>query len=154
MNVRAAIIHIAGDMVQSIGVISAAIIIKVRPDWQVADPICTFLFSVLVLMTTVPIFLDCVHIVMENTPTDIDVRALYNEILSLNTIEEVHDFHCWSLSGGKHVMTCHIRSNFGERAQRQINRICGKKEYGIFHTTIQVEKEKRDAIAVSCDYLK
>jgi len=136
MNVRAAIIHIAGDMVQSIGVISAAIIIKVRPDWQVADPICTFLFSILVLMTTVPIFMDCLHIIMENAPTEIDVKELYNEILRLKTVEEVHDFHCWSLSGGKHIMTCHVRSNFGERAQKDINRICSKNSYGIFHTTI------------------
>ena len=47
LNMRAAIIHIIGDMVQSIGVISAAIIIKVKPEWKIADPICTYLFSIL-----------------------------------------------------------------------------------------------------------
>jgi zinc transporter 2 len=112
LNIRAAIIHILGDMIQSIGVIIAAVIIKMRPDWQIADPICTYLFSILVLITTVPIFLECVYIVMEQTPSDINVKELYKEIQMLQTIEEIHDFHCWALAGGKYIMTCHVRSKF------------------------------------------
>ena len=136
MNVRAAIVHILGDMVQSIGVISASIIIKFKPEWQIADPICTYVFSVLVLMTTVPIFIECVRIVMEATPSDIDTKELYNEILRLNTVEEVHDFHCWSLAGGKYILTCHVRSAFGDKVIRDINRICKKPCYNIFHSTV------------------
>lgn len=150
LNIRAAIIHILGDMVQSVGVIAAAVIIKVRPDWQIADPICTFLFSILVLITTVPIFIDCTGIIMENTPQEIDVKELYNRILRLKTVEEIHDFHCWALAGNKYIMTCHIRSNFGERAIRQINRICQQPEYGIYHITVQVEPENRGAAFNSC----
>jgi cation diffusion facilitator family transporter len=150
MNIRAAVIHIMGDMVQSIGVIIAAIIIKFRPDWQIADPICTFLFSILVLITTVPIFMDCIDIIMENTPKEIDVKDLYNRILRLKTVEEVHDFHCWALAGNKFIMTCHIRSNFGERAIVQINKICESQEFGIYHTTIQVETENRGAHFNTC----
>ena len=54
LNVRAAIVHMIGDMVQSLGVIAAAVIIYVQPDWTIADPICTFLFSILVMITTIP----------------------------------------------------------------------------------------------------
>ena len=54
-----------GDMVQSLGVIVAAVIIYVKPDWTIADPICTFLFSILVMFTTVPIFKDCMRFLME-----------------------------------------------------------------------------------------
>ena len=97
--------------------------------------------------------MDCTHIIMENSPTDIDVKALYNLILRLDTVEEIHDFHCWSLSGGKNVMTCHIRTNFGEKATRQINKLCEMRQFGIYHTTIQVEKEKRGANKISCDHL-
>ena len=133
---RAAIVHILGDMVQSIGVISAALIIKFKPEWQEADPICTFLFSVLVLLTTVPIFCECLHIIMENTTNEFDVKELYNDILRLPTVEEVHDFHCWSLAGGKHVLTCHIRSNFGDRVISEVNAVCSKPRYQVYHTTI------------------
>ena len=59
---------------------AAAIIIYIRPTWTIADPICTFLFSVLVLMTTVPIFIDVMAILMETCPEDIDVVELFNEM--------------------------------------------------------------------------
>jgi len=49
---------------------------------------------------------------------------LYNDILNLKTVEEVHDFHCWSLAGGKYMLTMHIRSAFGEIAIDDINKIC------------------------------
>jgi Co/Zn/Cd efflux system component len=76
------------------------------------------------MLTTVPIFCDCVRIIMEATPNDIDTEQLYNDILELKTVEEVHDFHCWSLAGGKYILTCHIRSAFGEIAIDDINKVC------------------------------
>lgn len=58
MNVRAAFIHVLGDMVQSVGVFIAALIVYFKPDWTLADPICTFLFSAIVLFTTFTIMKD------------------------------------------------------------------------------------------------
>lgn len=95
MNQRAAVIHLIGDMVQSIGVISAAIIIYVKPEYKIADPICTYLFSILVMMTTVPIFNDCIKMIMEESPGEINTLELYNELLAIVSVQEIHDFHCW-----------------------------------------------------------
>lgn len=58
INVRAAYIHVLGDMVQSIGVFIAALIIYFKPEWSIADPICTFIFSIIVLFTTFAIIKD------------------------------------------------------------------------------------------------
>ena len=80
INIRAAIVHMVGDMIQSLGVIIAAVIIYVKPDWTIADPICTFLFSILVMFTTVPIFKDCMRYLMENAPADIDPEEVYESI--------------------------------------------------------------------------
>ena len=84
MNVRAAIIHMIGDIVQSVGVMAAAIIIYVKPTWTIADPICTFLFCVLVLMTTIPIFIDVMGILMETTPDDVEVVDLFNALTKVS----------------------------------------------------------------------
>lgn len=65
INVRAAFIHVLGDLVQSIGVLIASILIWYNPDWAIADPICTFIFSVLVLVTTIGILRDSLHVLME-----------------------------------------------------------------------------------------
>ena len=86
INVRAAIVHMMGDMVQSLGVICAALIIYFKPEWKIADPICTFLFSILVMITTIPIFIDCMRILMESSPTDIEVVDVYNAIQDVSTL--------------------------------------------------------------------
>ena len=67
INVRAAFIHVIGDFVQSLGVFIAALIIFFKPDWVIVDPICTFLFSVLVLFTTIAILRDALTVLMEGT---------------------------------------------------------------------------------------
>lgn len=64
INVRAAFIHVVGDVLQSIGVFCAAIIIYFVPTWQLADPICTFIFSIIVLWTTITILKDAVLVSM------------------------------------------------------------------------------------------
>ena len=78
LNVRAATLHIMGDLIQSVGVIIAAIIMKIKPEWLIIDPICTFTFSLLVICTTVPIFKECVAVVLESSPDAFNVDELFN----------------------------------------------------------------------------
>ncbi|XP_035772746.1 zinc transporter 2-like isoform X2 [Anopheles albimanus] len=66
INVRAAFIHVLSDFVQSLGVFIAALVIYFKPEWNIIDPICTFLFSVLVLGTTIAIMKDAI---VNRTPT-------------------------------------------------------------------------------------
>lgn len=56
INIRAAIVHLIGDLLQSVGVIIAAIVVITKPEWKIIDPICTYLFSLLTLATTIPVF--------------------------------------------------------------------------------------------------
>jgi len=69
-----------GDLVQSIGVVIAATIIYFAPQYHLADPICTFIFTFLVIFTTIPIFRDCIRVLMEATPKEVDVRRVYKDI--------------------------------------------------------------------------
>jgi zinc transporter 2 len=73
INIRAAVVHVIGDIIQSIGVIIAATLILFVPAAKIADPICTYLFSILVIFTTVPVFRDCIAVLMESVPTSIDL---------------------------------------------------------------------------------
>lgn len=65
--------HAVGDLLQSVGVIIASIVIYTDPRYKVADPICTYIFSIIVMFTTIPVFQDCFRILMEHTPEDVDV---------------------------------------------------------------------------------
>jgi zinc transporter 2 len=140
MNIRAAMIHILGDIVQSIGVVIAAIIIYIgnnhgNENVDYADPVCTVIFTILCLFTTIPIFKDCMVILMEATPKELDVTELFNDLIDLEWVDEIHDFHVWSLSVGKLSMSAHIRSSNPDKALKKMNKIL-KEKYNIFHTTI------------------
>lgn len=94
----------------SVGVIIAAVIIYIEPSLTIVDPICTFLFSVIILGTSVPVFKDCIMVLMEATPSNIDIEKLENEIIDIPGVLELHDLHLWSISQGKLSMSCHIIS--------------------------------------------
>jgi zinc transporter 2 len=152
MNIRAAMIHMIGDVVQSIGVVIAAIIIYCasdNPNVAYADPACTVVFTFLCLLTTIPIFKDCMVILMEAAPKELSVTELFNDLIDIEAVDEIHDFHVWCLSVGKMAMSAHIRSHNPEVALKQMNKVL-KKKYSIFHTTIQIEKSNDDS-TIFCD---
>lgn len=78
INVRAAFIHVLGDVLQSIGVFCAAIIIYFKPTWQLADPICTFIFSIIVLYTTITILKDAILVGISKGLKKILVNVVQN----------------------------------------------------------------------------
>lgn len=65
----------------SVGVIIAAVVIYFFPTWTIVDPLCTYLFSVIICCTSIPVFKDCMMILMEATPGDIDIEKLETDIL-------------------------------------------------------------------------
>jgi len=73
-------IHMLGDLIQSIGVIIAGLIIYYFPDYIILDPILTFMFSIIVFTTTINISKDCYKILMEQTPEDIDVSRIKEKL--------------------------------------------------------------------------
>ena len=72
LNVRAAVIHMLGDALTSVGVIIAAVIIYIKPEYKWADPCITFVFSVIVLFTTLPVMSDSMRILLEGAPEEIE----------------------------------------------------------------------------------
>lgn len=99
-------------MLMSVGVIIAATIIYFFPSLWYADPLCTYLFSIIVFCTTVPIIKNIIVVMMEGAPKNIDVQALKDDIYKEcgSDIIDVHDLHVWTISVGKVSMTGHIKS--------------------------------------------
>jgi len=143
INIDAAMLHVMGDCIMSIGVIIAAIIIYIWPQAWVCDPICTYLFAVIVIITTYPVTRKCIVVLMEGTPDKFDTKKLMQEIWALNTeqckdIIDVHDLHVWSISVGKNALSVHIVSNNPLKTLGEVTDLCRRK-FGIYHTVIQVE---------------
>jgi cation diffusion facilitator family transporter len=86
MNLRAALINVLGDLVQNLGVAISGVVIYLYPNLQIFDPICTFLFSLIVLIVTIPIMIDCIKILMEGTPDEINTNSLIEELIKVTKI--------------------------------------------------------------------
>lgn len=91
------------------GVIIASIVIYFRPNYKIIDPICTYLFSAIVMYTTVSVFKECYGILMESSPADLRIDHIREDILGIEGVERIDDFHCWAISGGKNILTAHIK---------------------------------------------
>ena len=137
-NIKAAMLHVLGDFLQSIAVLVASIAIYFKPEVSILDPILTFIFSILVLMTTLPMMREFIGILMEGNPRGIKVKELKEEILKINELKEMHDFHVWALTSGKFALSAHIFSDEMVKTLRDATLICRK--FGIFHSTIQIEQ--------------
>ena len=138
VNLRASFIHILGDAIQNIGVLIAGIIIYFFPKYSIADPICTYVFSIIVGFTTINILKDCIFVLMEGSPVDIDIDELENDLKKIKGVKEIHDLHVWSLSIGKINLSCHICCDNPQKTLTKEKKMI-KKKYKIDHITIQVE---------------
>jgi zinc transporter 2 len=142
---RATALHILGDIIQSIGVVTASLIIYLfqdkYPGIVMIDPICTFFFAIIVFSTSIPVSRDCINVLMEASPSGINLNELAKEIVQAEGVINVHDFHVWCISVGKPSITLHILSNNPQKTLEQVTKSCNK--HGIYHTTIQVEDDSQ-----------
>ncbi|XP_070260513.1 proton-coupled zinc antiporter SLC30A2 [Myotis yumanensis] len=145
-SVRAAFIHVIGDLLQSLGVLVAAYILYFKPEYKYVDPICTFIFSILVLGTTLTILRDVILVLMEGTPKGVDFTAVRDLLLSVEGVEALHSLHIWALTVTQPVLSVHIAIAQNTDAQAVLKaasaRLQGKFN---FHTmTIQIEDYSED----------
>ncbi|XP_004568456.1 zinc transporter 2 [Maylandia zebra] len=145
-SVRAAFIHVVGDLLQSVGVMVAATIIYFRPEYKVADPICTFLFSVFVLCTTVTILRDVFRILMEGSPKGIEFNSVKEVLLSVKAVKSMHCLHLWALTLGQALVSVHLAVEEGTDQQSVLQEATDllHTKFGFYSITIQVELYSED----------
>ncbi|CAH2050919.1 unnamed protein product, partial [Iphiclides podalirius] len=142
INVRAAFIHVLGDFLQSFGVLVAALVIYFKPEWNLVDPICTFLFSILVLITTFNIIKDTLLVLMEGSPRGVDFQEVANTFLSLPGVVRIHNLRMWALSLDKTALSAHLAIRSGISPQKvleQATRLVHEK-FNFFEMTLQIEE--------------
>eukprot|EP00884_Botryococcus_braunii_P013262 jgi/Botrbrau1/21937/Bobra.0249s0060.1 len=142
MNLRGAVIHVLGDLVQSIGVAIAGALIwwnQDDPRWYLADPICTFVFALLVLFTTWAIMIDISDILMERVPRMHNYSNIMDNLQQLEGVDSVHDLHVWGLKPGVALLAVHLELLDEADASDVLSRASAYcREAGIHHSTIQI----------------
>lgn len=106
INIRAAAAHVLGDLLQSLGVLFAAVIIKIYPDLKQADPVCTILFTIVVVCATLRVAKDSVLLLLEASPKSIQDLSL--ELRHLPGVKHLHNLHVWTLAPGRDAIAVHL----------------------------------------------
>ena len=109
INIRAALIHVLGDLLQSVGVLISSLLIKFfGDDFKIADPICTLIFAVIVVITTFAVLRDTLAILLEGTPPGLHYDQLHSDLGNIVDVVSVHSLHLWSLTADIPVASVHI----------------------------------------------
>ncbi|XP_055311123.1 proton-coupled zinc antiporter SLC30A2-like isoform X2 [Sitodiplosis mosellana] len=150
INIQAAVIHVIGDFIQSIGVFISAVIIKNYPNAKIADPLCTFVFSIIVMMTTCTIMKESIAIILEAVPNSVSTERLKDDLKSIDGVRSVHSLNVWCLTVGWHVLSVHIIIDPFVKSSDvlYIATTIAQKGYNIKQCTIQIEKYDRE---IECD---
>ncbi|XP_045332114.1 zinc transporter 2 isoform X5 [Leopardus geoffroyi] len=145
-SVRAAFIHVVGDFLQSLGILVAAYILYFKPEYKYVDPICTFLFSILVLGTTLTILRDVILVLMEGTPKGVDFTAVRDLLLSVEGVEALHSLHIWALTVSQPVLSVHIAiaQNADAQVVLKAASTCLQGKFHFHTMTIQIEDYSED----------
>jgi zinc transporter 2 len=150
INLHAAYLHVLGDLLQSISVLIAGIVIWIFPTWKIIDPICTLLFCVIVLRSTFGTFKSSLSVLMEEVPPNLSWSKIYDSIAQVEGVSNVHDLHIWSVSHGRPALSVHVNATDTQRALVDISNVCHAQK--IDHATIQIQpsSEASDDKCISC----
>ena len=142
LNLRAAMLHVTGDVAASVGVVVAGLVILLT-GWLYIDPLLSLAIAALIAYGALGIVRETVNMLLEGTPREIDLAAVKAEIESTSLVTGVHDLHVWALSSEELALSCHVvigecPLGDAEHVVRGLEaRLCDR--FAIGHTTIQVE---------------
>jgi cobalt-zinc-cadmium efflux system protein len=140
LNEHGAFLHILGDLIGSVGAIVAGALM-LGWGWYLADPAASVVTALLIVFSSVELIREAANVLLEGTPSHINVAAVREAILNIDGVVGVHDLHVWSITSGKDALSAHVVCDcevyskaFVERVRRMLMNECG-----ISHLTIQLE---------------
>jgi len=142
LNIRSAFLHLMGDVLSTVGAVIAGVIIRFT-DWNWLDPLVSVLIGFLILWSAWTIVRESIDILMESTPTDIDMDAMIRDISSVEGVRSVHDLHVWSITRSMRTLSAHLVTDNmairkGASIQAKVNDVLFQR-YNVNHATLQLE---------------
>lgn len=140
LNVRGAYFEVVSDMLGSIGVIVAAIVMAIT-GWGWVDPVIGAGIGLFILPRAWRLGRDAVRVLVQAAPDNTDLDAIRAALTAIDGVSDVHDLHVWTLTSEMIVLTAHIAVGDGATSQRVLNqaRSLLADQFELSHTTLQVE---------------
>ena len=140
LNMQGALRHVLADLLGSVGVIAAALVILLT-GCGYADLLISVLIGVLVLLSSFRLLRDSVNVLLERSPAGIDASEVGKRMVSVEGVEEVHDLHVWEITSGFPALATHVLVGWDKDCHEKRREIEGilDGEFGIDHTTLQFD---------------
>ena len=142
LNVQGAFLHVMGDLLGSVAVVVGGLLITAF-GWFIVDPIFTVVIGLLILISSVRLLWRVSHVLMEGTPSNLDLHQLCQTLEQVDGVTGVHDIHAWSITTGYDAFSAHVTADCtaGEEPSKILGQLrdIAAREFGISHVTIQLE---------------
>ncbi len=147
LNMRAAMVHMAGDALASLAVVAAAVVLVFVPSATWLDPVSALVVAAVIVVQAVRVFASSIAVLLESTPSDLDLAELTAAMAAVPGVGEVHDLHVWSLSSEMRVLSAHMVLTGHptlEEAQLVGDRVKATiaGPFEIAHSTLELECER------------
>jgi cobalt-zinc-cadmium efflux system protein len=140
LNMRGAFLHVVGDALGSVAAIVAGLVIW-RWGWTLIDPVASVAICLLIIFSSWRLIIESVNILLEGTPSHINVRAVIDAMHEVPGVSGVHDIHVWTISSGNEALSAHVTIAAGASHKETLDWLQKRLRSGfnIGHVTIQLE---------------
>jgi len=143
LNVRGAWLHIMGDALGSVGAITAGALVYFY-GWNKADPLFSAVIALLIIYSSWKLIREATNVLLEGTPSHINLASVESEIRATGGVEDVHDLHVWTITSGREALSAHV-IHAPEISQHNLLKELRSKlhdRFRIDHLTIQMETDE------------
>ncbi|MFL1552246.1 cation diffusion facilitator family transporter [Pseudomonas sp. D47] len=143
LNVKGAYLEVWSDMLGSIGVIIAALVIMLT-GWGWVDSLVAAGIGFWVLPRTWILLKESMNVLLQGVPDGIDIDQIEQGIRNVPGVKDVHDLHIWALTSGKNVLSAHLVADSALGTEQQVLTLVTEllhEQFDISHVTLQVEGE-------------
>lgn len=143
LNVRGAFYHVLGDLLGSVGVIAAGIVM-VTTGWFLADPLVGVLIGILIVYGAVRLLRESLAVLLEAAPAHIDPQEVEAALTATTGVGRLHDLHIWTVTSGLVALSCHCELDGERDSDHVLAELCDMlhERFAIHHVTIQPELER------------
>ena len=140
LNTRAARLHVLGDLIGSVAALTAGTVVLVS-GWYPIDPLLSLLIGTLILVSTLRMLRDTLHVLMEGVPREINLPEVGQALATIPDVRSVHDLHVWTIASGQIALSAHVDVDTLDNWPATLERIrsVAKSRFNIGHVTIQPE---------------
>lgn len=144
LNMRGAYLEVLGDLLGSVAVIIAALVIAFT-GFTAADAVASVVIGVLIVPRTWGLLREAVDVLLEATPKGMRLAELREHLLRAEDVEDVHDLHVWTITSGMRVASAHVVLRDGANPASVLEELnqCLAEDFDVEHSTIQLETSDR-----------